>query len=319
MRHLNYFLRFVLLALTCLTCLSFEEPWVQKEHHPGIPASGIIEEPVEAEQNVDLIIAVKHNELGLKRLNDLLLERSDPFNMDYAQWLSVDEIDLLLAPSREGLQSVLRWIGRFAELNRVKSTMHSDWLTVRLPAGNYSAALGGSQLHYFRHRITNKRITRLTGPYGLPLSAAKHIDFVAPSVRFPAIRRSQTSMAETQVGFTKITPSFLRELYGAAGVYGAADTRNKQAISSYLGQYYAPADLAQFMQTFAPNATLATPFMVLGPNNSSDPGSEAELDAQYIMGVGQDVPAIFYSTAGTQPGESLMKNWPIGSIPHSIP
>ena len=51
-----------------------------------------------------------------------------------------------------------------------------------------------------------------------------------------------------------------------------------------------------------PKAKLTKPEKVIGPNEGFNPGVEANLDTQYIMGVGRDVPSVFYSTAGQQPG-----------------
>jgi len=99
-----------------------------------------------------------------------------------------------------------------------------------------------------------------------------------------------------------VTPSFLRKLYNAENAVAAANTTNIQSCVSFLNQYYSPSDLSKFFQKYANSAKVRTPKAVIGPNHAGNPGIECSLDTQYIMGVGRDVPTIFYSTAGQQPG-----------------
>ena len=58
---------------------------------------------------------------------------------------------------------------------------------------------------------------------------------------------------------------------------------------------------SKFFTKYAKDAKITVP-TVHGPNDGSNPGVEAELDIQYVMGVGRDIPTQFWSTAGKQPG-----------------
>ena len=51
------------------------------------------------------------------------------------------------------------------------------------------------------------------------------------------------------------------------------------------------------------------PVTLVGPNNASQPGGEASLDIQYIMGVAQNVSTTFWSTAGTNNGQEPFDIW----------
>jgi len=89
--------------------------------------------------------------------------------------------------------------------------------------------------------------------------------------------------------------------YNATSAVAAAGTKNIQAVASFLGQFYSPSDLSKFFTKYSSESKIRKP-TVHGPNQASQPGIEAELDIQYVMGVGRDIPTQFWSTPGTQPG-----------------
>jgi len=68
------------------------------------------------------------------------------------------------------------------------------------------------------------------------------------------------------------------------------------AVAEFQEQYYSPKDLVTFYNKYVPESTNNTVFKVIGTNTASDPGIEAELDIQYIMGVAPNIDSYFYST-----------------------
>ena len=61
---------------------------------------------------------------------------------------------------------------------------------------------------------------------------------------------------------------------------------NTQGITNFLRQYVQPSDLDKFFTMFVdedPKATPPTPSKIVGANNPSDPGTEAMLDAEYLV------------------------------------
>ncbi|ELR22000.1 Prokumamolisin, activation domain containing protein [Acanthamoeba castellanii str. Neff] len=70
-------------------------------------------------------------------------------------------------------------------------------------------------------------------------------------------------------------------------------TNVTQCVVEFEQQYYAPSDLTLFLeQTGLPTDT---PVTVIGPNYPNQPGGEANLDIQYIMGVAPGAPTVFWS------------------------
>jgi hypothetical protein len=78
-------------------------------------------------------------------------------------------------------------------------------------------------------------------------------------------------------------------------------------VAQFLEQYYTPSDLTLFQQTF--KLPVQAPVKVVGNNDASNPGVEAELDIEYIMGVANNVPTWFVYTAGRHASQEPFLEW----------
>jgi len=65
-----------------------------------------------------------------------------------------------------------------------------------------------------------------------------------------------------------------------------------------LGQFYDDKDLQSFFTKLDP-ASVGRNVTVIGPNNQSSPGTEAQLDIEYVMAMGQNIPTTFWSGPGS--------------------
>ena len=255
-----------------------------------------------------------------KTLEDTLVARSDPDRPDmFGKWLSREAVDALVAPADASTAAVRAWLATAGE--PVTETARGDWMTVTLTVAQAEALLGGgARYHRYQHKAAKHlSVLRLGDPEGFALPAAvrAHVDVVGPTTRFPAdplkvrvghrkgsnLRANKANKRQLfGPSGASVTPDFLRKLYNAEAARGAANTTNIQSCASFLNQYYSPSDLKTFFKKYASDAKITTPKEVIGPNHAGNPGIECELDTQYIMGVGRDIPTIFYSTAGQQPG-----------------
>ena len=286
---------------------------------------------------VTLTVAVKHDEAGRATLTSELMERSDPDSPRFAQWMGRDDVDALLAPPAAAVEAVLAWLGGEGERSPT-----GDWVTLTTTVAHAEALLGGkARFHQYRHASrTDMTITRLDASYLVPAHVDALVDFVGPTIRFPlvvkrpkayAAARSAAARARRRLLFgpfgANVNPTTLRKLYNATDAVAAPGTKNIQACASFLGQFYSPSDLVKFFSKYASSAKVTTP-TVHGPNEASNPGVEAELDIQYIMGVGRDIPTQFWSTAGKQPGSpenepflvwlQTVANMTDDTMPHTI-
>lgn len=69
-------------------------------------------------------------------------------------------------------------------------------------------------------------------------------------------------------------------------------TKSTVAVTGYLEQYIAASDLAAFFAAYDP--THARTATIIGPNDQTNPGTEASLDIQYSMGVAPGIPGTFW-------------------------
>ncbi len=89
-----------------------------------------------------------------------------------------------------------------------------------------------------------------------------------------------------------VTPQSIAAQYGIPAGYTAHF--GSQAVVEFEQQYYSPADLQQYLDAFG-IPTSADSVTVIGPNDATNAGGEADLDIQAIMGVARNVSTTFWS------------------------
>ena len=89
-----------------------------------------------------------------------------------------------------------------------------------------------------------------------------------------------------------VTPQTIASLYNIPP--NILQTNGSQMVGEFERQYYSPSDLDMFFREMG-IVGADTPVTVIGMNNASDPGLEANLDIQYIMGVARGVPTTLWS------------------------
>jgi tripeptidyl-peptidase I len=105
------------------------------------------------------------------------------------------------------------------------------------------------------------------------------------------------------------TVSAIRARYDVpVGLVGGRAASNNMAVAEFLGQYYSNDDLDQFAGLYGlpPLSPLTS---VIGPNNQSQPGGEASLDIDYIMGIAPGIPTTFWSLGQLHDGQEPFLQW----------
>jgi len=103
-----------------------------------------------------------------------------------------------------------------------------------------------------------------------------------------------------------VTPQTIYTVFNTNGTMGKA-ANNLQAVSQFLQQYFDPQDLSDFQQNF--NLQNQPAAKIIGPNDPTNPGTEALLDIEYIMGTAPLIPTWFWSTDGTYNGQEPFVQW----------
>lgn len=232
----------------------------------------------------------------------------------YGAHLSKEQVAELVAPHPDTLQLVGSWLAHHNIPSSAVSITHGgNWLTIYNVALNKANALLGAEYQFFHHAETNETIIR-TISYALPAALHEHVQTVAPTTYFGALRAlRQTSkfvlngpklsngdlelQEEASATFvpgspvppscsSAITPTCLRMLYNTLRYSPRATTKNKLGVTGYLGEFASRSDLTAFLTRFRSDAVPAQ-FSVVTVNgsiyNENRPGMEVRL-AYYVEG-----------------------------------
>ena len=264
----------------------------------------------EASERMFLTLAIKQQNLAV--LAGLLEQTASVDSPHYGQWSTYQEVSDLVKPSARCESAVfVEWLGAFAGV-AVERRPSPDWAVISAPVSTVEALLH-VKLSAFVHLSSSKTIIRSLAGYSVPAEVAECLDFVGGIIRFPRIPDRSSASAVASAASSEVAtafqtnPALIQSLYNVT--VAPASPTNIQAVASFLQQYYSPADLAQFQSMFEqPNLPIAN---LLGPNNSSDTGTEATLDVQYINGVtDSSVTTWVYSTEGATPsGNEPFLDW----------
>lgn len=279
-----------------------------------IPSAWVQGERADPAAEVVLHFALKHN---VQRLEDKLLAVSTPGHPEYAQHLSVEEVDALAAPHEHVLLTVRRWLKRqgVGADRLVPDKSGSDFVTVRLSVGEAEKLL---HAQYFVYTNAAGRDVIRTPKYSVPTSISTHLDFAAPTVQFPSLeahvhRISELPATETppwmmdSVGGASasyITPSELLSMYNINDAVGGAADGNLQVATGFLDEFFCDSDLAEFYDKFFTDTSDGAGISRTFGNTTDDDvgcGDEANLDVEYITATGRKVPTEFWSFSGYSP------------------
>jgi len=141
--------------------------------------------------------------------------------------MTFEEVNDFVAPRPDVVESVKEWIRRYTK-STIESTPNSDILRVTVPVATAQRML---DTEYQEFLSDAGHIATRTLEYSLPDEIAPLIDFVAPTVRFPKIKR--TPKNEKLKFAPAISPDYLKNLY-EVGSYRSTSPLNSQLVTGYL-------------------------------------------------------------------------------------
>jgi len=231
---------------------------------------------------------------NLDHLKDTLDEVSNPKNPRYGNYLSLDQVADMVAPSKATTDSVIYYL-KSQGIQQIFLARSRDMLIARV-SSTLAARIFDTQFAVYRHEMSGNTISASVGPYSLPSSIAQHIDFVSGIVGFPDIAEKVPAKINPSPAPTKIIdPVVIRARYNISSTLVVTNSNNSHAVAEFQAQYYSPTDLQSFWTQFVPFAPLVPISTVVGYNNPKSPGIEASLDVQYITGVAPNATTWFYS------------------------
>ncbi|KAJ8086984.1 hypothetical protein PM082_005809 [Marasmius tenuissimus] len=265
-------------------------------------------------------------------LEQHLYEVSDPFHARYGQHLSKQQVEELVAPRPESIDSVMEWLASHGlGESDIEKSPASDWVYVTVPV-SVAEELLDTTYHVWKHVESGDQLVRTTS-YSVPEDLHAHVDVIQPTIMFArfkgmksTIHSSELAALETKfksASFTAaaaadtgvdvdpscngiITITCLQQLYNATGYKPAADVGNSIGVTGYLEEFANNEDLQSFYAEQRPDAVNSTFEFIsvkggINSQNLSESGLEAGLDVQFAFGLAYPIPSTFYSTAGRPP------------------
>lgn len=105
-----------------------------------------------------------------------------------------------------------------------------------------------------------------------------------------------------------ITLGALRTYYGTPSHSVPDAAGSSQSVAEFGGQFLSFDDMSNWAHRYDPSI-VASKIKVVGPNNASQPGDEAMLDIEWILGVAPTVTAWFWSVSMNDPNDAFILDW----------
>ena len=216
---------------------------------------------------------------------------SYPDSPDYGNYMNFDEIAANVYGRHESIQALLDTLKTFGiSRGSVDFTLGRDFAVVMMSV-KAGEQLFSCKFYYYQHSRVKHMNTLKASKWTLPKSLEGHVDFISGVGDFPHPNHISSRISLTADDDTEVTPAKIKEIYR---IYDqtTCSSRNSQATASFMGQFFSQKDLDSFDNFF----NLSSPRVVIvGFNNMSDPGLEAQLDVQYITSVASNATTWFIS------------------------
>lgn len=250
-----------------------------------------------ADVKMDFMVMMKPQ--NMDTLTRELYATSLPSSPKYGLHWTIEQVNALTKPTDEAYGIVVKWLNTHG-IDDIQIGGNSEILKVRATVSAVERLLE-VRLSTFRHSSGQNYIRTLES-YSIPADIARFVDLVAGINRLPTTHHKNAFLAH-QAGSdgsspTPVTPQSIRALYQIPSI-SKVEPGVVQAVVSFLGQYWAPSDLAAF-QSWA--KLVQNPIAKLVGYNNPSPnaaGVEASLDVDYLTGIPEYVPTWVWSTNGT--------------------
>ena len=259
------------------------------------------------DEQVKVTFAIKRNDPDW--LEEKLKAVSYPDSPEYGNYMNFDEIAKYVHGRPESVEAVMDALASVG-VGYPDFTIGKDFAVAQMPV-QAAEELFHADFYEFQHREHNDWKIIKTPYYTVPQILQGHLDFISGLAEFPRPDTVRPTLSKSQ-GSLGIVPSSINTAYNLSD-YTSTNRNNSQAIAGFLKQYFVPNDLSQFQDTFKiPKNPISK---IVGENEPDDPGIEAELDVEYITGIGRGVSTWFISISTTSnKGQEDFLSWIIGQV-----
>ena len=206
---------------------------------------------------------------------------SDPFSEDYGNYMNFDEIANHVHGKEDSVKAIEDALAsncNGVDVCTIRYTIGKDFAIVKIPV-RIAEKLFDAEFYHFTDG-TSSIVKSLD--YTIPLRLQDHVDFVSGINEFPRPNKVKaTKSSGSQLG---IDPKFINSQYNLSD-YSSTNSQNSQAVAGFLKQYFSPIDLKDFQK--AGGLPIKPITKIVGENVAQRQGIEANLDVQYISGIGK--------------------------------
>jgi tripeptidyl-peptidase I len=288
-------MKFVLLSVIVAVCAAASSKMVHMETNmfesrDDFTKVGYAEDATEHE----VVFAV--NQRNLDQLETFFFEVSNPKSAKYGKYMTRGQVANMTA-NVEGTEFVSKFLTEKG-VKVVKTTPYGEYITAKAPISLWEKMFA-TTFYTFKNTDTKKSVNRAPH-YSLPTELSQHVAAVFNTVQMPvrvAAKKPLVKKTEATAKDGTITPAVLNSYYDITSNKGNA--LGSQAVFESLEQYYSPADLAQFEETY--NIPPQTVAVDIGGYVSDDMCTEdanncveANLDVQYLIGISQVTPTTYW-------------------------
>ncbi|KAN0025094.1 hypothetical protein ACTFIV_009510 [Dictyostelium citrinum] len=248
---------------------------------------------------IDFKILIKQNNLNI--LEEKFWDVSNPNSLNYGKFLNSNEIDSIIAPSKNDVNFIINWL-LDNKINKSEMIVFSDYIQIRtnvLKASN----LFKTGFAKYQSEISNKERIRIIGAASIPINIFNKIDlilglsdFIEDNKMSESIRKSREDVVSSQLS---ISPQVLKDYYGIPNGTIGTNSKNSQSIGAF-SDYYSLGALEMFDQQFSiENVNVIN----VGDPICYDEGCgqlESDLDVQYMTAIGNNITTYFLESGNGQ-------------------
>lgn len=231
-------------------------------------------------------------------LREKLRAVSYPDSPDYCNYLDFDEIAEHVYGRPESVKHLLAFLSSVGVTSsEVDFTLGKDFAVTKLAVHHVEKLFSTVLYEFDSLQCDVGKVVSSEFPVQLPMYLETHLDFVSgihgfPDCEKPRIKKHMPLNSTLNPKDWRVTPETIADDYNTDN-YTSTNPLNSQAVAAFLSEYFDPSDLAQFQEKYQlPKKPITK---VVGKNVADDPGSEANLDVQYISATGRGLDTWFIS------------------------
>jgi tripeptidyl-peptidase-1 len=249
---------------------------------------------------MQVIFVLKHDSAARDQLHNKLMEISNPQNVDYGKWLSIEEIINIMKVSDENIDIVRNYLRSHGVESEVFVTR--DMINANITIATLESMLQTKIRSFEKEGVVVNRVDRA---YRLPLEVAQVVSIVDPLIRFPPTQPIHYVAPQAVGNWSdkcgakctgKITPWVIQQQYGM-DVASSPNSKSSVAVAEFQGQQFDYDDLDSFANSCS-NPTYKV--NLVGTNDEKHCNLYAEacieslLDLEYLSGLTQPIPISDY-------------------------